>query len=60
MKLSSDQIEHCLFLIILHRSSRAQKAHVLFAGVDLFLSMVVEVAVLFVTYGTNNGKPYFT
>ena len=38
MKFSSDQTEHCMFLVVLHRSFRAQKAHVLLAGVGLFLS----------------------
>jgi len=40
------QIAHCLFMVVLHRPFRAPKAHVLFAGVCLYLCLVVEVAVV--------------
>jgi hypothetical protein len=34
-------------MAVLHRPFRAQKAHVLFSGVCLYLCFVVDVAVLF-------------
>jgi len=40
------RIWHGLFTVVLHRPFRASKAHVLFAGVCLYLCFVVEVAVV--------------
>jgi hypothetical protein len=40
------RIWHGLFVVVLHRPFRAQQAHVLFAGVCLFLWLFVGVAVV--------------
>jgi hypothetical protein len=44
------RIWHGLFMVVLHRPFRAPKAHVLFAGVCLYLCFVVEVAVVAVLF----------
>ncbi len=41
------RIWHGLFMVVLHRPFRTQKARVLFAGVCPFLWLFVRVAVLF-------------